>query len=276
MRATSSSVEEFLSLRGYVSLKDVADRFGVSEVTARRYLKRFEGREGIRLVPGGAVIEPGPPGNPLGQGVLEGLEKHRDEKAAIAAFAVSLIEIGETLFIDSGSTCYHAARRLPENRNLTVITHSLDIAAAAKDKRGIRVICPGGEVDAVLNIMTGTLTERHLESFHAARCFLGAGSIRCDRGTLESTLVEVAIKNILNRNADESYILAGSAKFARYANFAAIPIEAMRTVVTSNLVDADARACLEARGVEVLAAPDTVDPQDDAPTARFGSRAIRQ
>ena len=254
MRASLEELDEYLSFQGFVTVADIATRFQVSEVTARRYLKRLGSNQDVRLVPGGAVSLRPALRQALGQSILLGLERNRVEKMAIAEHAVSLIEYGETLFIDSGSTCYYLVRSLPENRNLTVITHSLDVAMVAKDLRGVRVICLGGEVDDVLNIFAGPLAERQIEAFFADRAFLGAGSIDSHRGTQESTLIEVPLKNLLNRNSRYSYILADSSKFSRHANFASIAVSDLKTVITAASTPDEPVTRLIDAGVEVLRA----------------------
>lgn len=255
MRAEWSELEEHLRFRGFISVRDIARRFEVSEVTARRYLKRLGALPDVRLIRGGAVSLQPALRQVFGQSILVGLERQRREKLALAAYAASLIEFGETIFIDSGSTCYYLVRALPENRNLTVITHSLDVAVAAKGLRGVRVICPGGEVDDVLNIFFGTLAERQFASFYADRAFLGVGSLDVRRGTHESTLVEVPLKNLLNRNSRHSYLVADSSKFGRHANFGSIELAEVRTVVTTQAADPLACETLRSAGVEVLVAP---------------------
>jgi len=255
MRAPWSELVEYLRFRGFVAVADLARRFEVSEVTARRYLKRLGALPDVRLVPGGAVSLQPALRQVFGQSILMGLERNRGEKLALAAYAAALIEYGETIFVDSGSTCYYLVRALPENRNLTVITHSLDVAVAAKGLRGVRVICPGGEVDDVLNIFAGPLAERQFASFYADRAFLGVGSIDARSGTHESTLVEVPLKNLLNRNCRHSYLVADSTKFSRHANFGCIALGDLRTILTTEAADKASVDALRTAGVEVLLAP---------------------
>ncbi|MEX2540695.1 MAG: DeoR/GlpR family DNA-binding transcription regulator [Trueperaceae bacterium] len=257
VRVKDAELTEYLRLRGVITIDELADHYGVSQVTARRYVGRLESAGLAIRVPGGAMDSSMASGANVGQSVRQGLESNRAEKERIARHAVSLVEDGETIFIDNGSSCYYLARALPERKNLTVVTHAMDIAMTVKSKRGARVICPGGELDEMLNSFTGPFAERHLESFFADRAFLGAGSVECGKGTLETALVETEIKRILNRNSQFSYVLADSSKFTNQANFASIPADSMNTVITTEAAPTDKLRCLRERGVEVLIASST-------------------
>lgn len=216
---------------GFASVKALADHMGTSEMTIRRYLTQLEERGSVARVSAGAVRT-----HHIREGDSEltaALRKYEAQKRAIARFAVSLISARQTIFMDTGSTCYYAAKYLPEENNLTVITYSLDIVSALRNRRGIRVICPGGELDSTLNVFAGPHAEEVLSSFTADIALLGVGGIVPELGTQENTLVQIPLKRVMNRNSRQSYVLADSSKLGHRSYFTGTPTRELHDIVTT-------------------------------------------
>ncbi len=253
-------VAEFVELHGFAATDQIAKRFSVSEMTVRRSLQRLEDEQRLVRVRSGAV--PGRSIHTYGRGFVVNLYSHRDEKQQIAEYAVRQVVGCRTLFLDTGSTCYLVAKLLPENSGLTVITYSLDIVSALRSKSGIRVVCPGGELDSSLNVFAGPHAERILESFTADVALLGAGAVDDTMRTQEDVLVQIPIKTIMNRNSDKSYLLVDSGKLGRCSYFSSIPVDQLSHLVTSERADADFVQHLRAEGVEVITVS-VPDPEEE-------------
>lgn len=253
MALNDIDVAEFVELQGFASTEKIAKRFSVSEMTVRRSLQRLEDNKRLLRVRSGAV--PGRSIHTYGRGFVANLYQHRDEKLEIARYAVSLVTGCRTLFLDTGSTCYLVAKLLPENTGLTVITYSLDIVSALRSKAGIRVVCPGGELDASLNVFAGPHAERVLETFTADISLLGAGAVDEIMGTQEDVLVQIPIKTVMNRNGQRSYLLVDSGKLGRRSYFSSIPLDQISQLITSEKADPEFVRRIREAGVHVVTVP---------------------
>ena len=220
---------------GFASVKTLADEMDVSEMTIRRYLVKLEENGSIARVSSGAIRT-----HQLREGDQDfhaSLRHYEREKRAIANHAVSLLSNRHIIFLDTGSTCYYVARYLPEDTSITVITYSLDIVSALRNRKGIRVICPGGELDNTLNVLAGPQAEQVLSSFNADIAFLCVGGIDPRLGTQENTLVQIPLKRTMARNSTENYLLADSSNLGHRSYFTGTPLNELKEVITTTAAD---------------------------------------
>jgi DeoR family transcriptional regulator, fructose operon transcriptional repressor len=227
---------EYITSHGFATAEELAKIIQVSEITIRRDLTRMEADHFIRRVHGGAV--------PRDQGVAvthinARMRKQINEKRAIAQLASQLADLKETVFLDAGSTCAYVAEALPEDKDLTVITHSLPNLMALKHKHGIQVIGIGGQLDRSLDAFVGPLAEAELETFSVDRAFLGTAGIDPDYGCINNSLAEKRIKNLMNQQARHCYILADGSKFGQPGLHRTIPIATVRNVITDAAAPAE-------------------------------------
>lgn len=231
MKIIEHEVLAYIIAHAFATTEEISERFDVATMTVRRCLAKLEEKNQILRVRSGAV--------PVS--IQTSLSRHlylnRDEKKKIVAYAVSLCEKANSIFLDSGSTCYLLADLIPDEMELTVITHSLDIAATLRRKNGIRVITPGGEIDKKINMMVGTHCEESLSKFCPDIAFLGAGKVDISYGTHERELVQIPIKRIMNNNARTSYLLLDSTKFGETSNFRCVPLADIKNIITTDKIN---------------------------------------
>ena len=138
---------------------------------------------------------------------------------------------------------------------ITIITQSIDNILVLKNKPGIQIICLGGVMDEILDAFVGTLAETQLESFFADKAFLGAASIDPQRGCFDETVIEQRIKLGMNHHAREGYVLLDSSKFGRLALHKSLPIDEVKSVITTISAPSDHIKLLEEKGKQVYIAP---------------------
>src|SRR6185312_408102 len=127
--------------RGFVRTTELAEAFGVSSVTIRQAVETLQERGLLHKTHGGAAALPGT--TPDSAFALRAVEQ-RDQKQRIGAAAAALIQPGETVLLDAGTTTIEVARSLPENQDLTVVTCALNAALEAGSKPGVEVVLCGG------------------------------------------------------------------------------------------------------------------------------------
>ena len=150
----------------------LAAEFEVSEDAIRRDLRALAAEGKCRRVYGGA-LPPSIGARPMAARVEEAPER----KLTLARAAVSSIQLGEFLFLDSGSTNLSLVSLLPENFKLTVATNSIDIAAAVLRRGDIPLIVVGGSVDTRVGGSVDASAVASIAQMNIDRCFIGACSV---------------------------------------------------------------------------------------------------
>jgi DeoR/GlpR family transcriptional regulator of sugar metabolism len=228
-----------------VAAADLADRLGVSPATVRRDLARLEEEGLLTRVHGGAVIEEGD------QPFAEVAEMRVPEKDEIAAWAATMIEDGQSVLLDIGTTAYRLARQL-HGRRMTVITSNLVVYEELADAHGIDLVLLGGMVRREYRSLVGFLTEDNLRQLHADWLFLGTSGVRPGGQVMDTTVVEVPVKRAMIAASDKVVLLADLGKFPGTGTAKVCGPEELDVVVTNAPSDPATCAALEEAGVEVV------------------------
>lgn len=209
-----SQIRERLSAHPGVSVSELARKFDVSEMTIRRDFAALEGQLHIQRTHGGAMLTQ----RMMLEFDYRALREHnRSLKQAIAAAARKLIQPGQRLILDNGTTTLELAALLKDGRNLTVITPSLAVASELQHAAGVEVILLGGVIRRGSPDLTGPVTEHCLELFAADYAFQGADGIGPDGAIYNSDLRLAAVDKIMRRVAQKSCVLADHTKIGRTA-----------------------------------------------------------
>ncbi|QEC50431.1 DeoR/GlpR transcriptional regulator [Baekduia soli] len=232
---------------GMTEVGQLAARFKVSEMTVRRDLQELQGAGRIERVRGGAV--PAQPERPFTQTVVERLA----EKERIGAAAAALVQDGQTVMIDVGTTALQAARGLRDHE-ITVITTNLAVYEELLSAEAVTLVLPGGQVRRNYRSLVGFIAEETLRTMSADIAFLGASGIDRRLTIRDSTIVEVPIKRAMLAAAHRTVLLADAAKFTTSGFVSICEARDLDTVVTDTGVPDASRRALEAAGVEVIVA----------------------
>lgn len=246
-------VREYVIRHGFVSVEELAGWLKVSTITARREFNRLERQGLIRRVHGGAVPFVAPFAAPhIAQRKLERAEA----KQAIARLAAAQIRRGGRIFLDAGSTCGALAEVLPEDQDLTVITHSLDAMGCVACKTGIRLIALGGDFDPQLNAFVGPIAETQAASFRVDEAFLGVSGVDTKGVFSINTTVESALKRLMASQAQVCYVLADATKLGRQGFHAIFRSGSGTTVITDGSCTTTQAASCRKHGIRVMIAKD--------------------
>ena len=242
-----------------MSVLELSQHFGVSPMTIRRDLDVLEARGLVLRIHGGARA----PGAPMA--VPEDVRGARNvgEKDAIGAAAAAMVEDGQTLFIDAGTTTIELARRLREHRGLTVVTNSVRVLAALADSPGINLIGLGGSVYGGAWSFVGPLAEAALRRFNASVAFMGITSVSLEHGLSEVNYFEAAIKTTMIQRAQRVILLADHTKFEKVSPVTVAPLSDVDAIITDGQVPAELVASYRRAGVEIMPATPLV-PQNGA------------
>jgi DeoR family transcriptional regulator of aga operon len=238
---------ELLRAEGRVTVEALATRFGTSQVTIRADLSTLESAGALTRTHGGALSVPGEQSLDVKQ------LQHRAEKVRIASAAAALIEDGETIILDSGSTTAEIARRIRtlDLKSINVITNALNIAALLIDVPSVRLIVPGGILRRESNSLSGPLAEAALGTLQANRLYLGADGIDPQLGVMTPHLAEAQLNARMIAISRQVVVVADSSKFARRNISLIARVEQVNLLITDRLAPTEAVEQLRERGVQV-------------------------
>ncbi len=182
--------------------------------------------------------------------LAEKRDSHRAEKAAIAASAAALVEPGDTIFLDAGSTTREIAAALRARQGVTVVTNALNIGweLAASD---LEVILTGGHVRRGILSQVGPITEQTLAGLHVDKLFLAANGIDVAKGVTTPNLLEAQTKRAMVERAGEVILVADHSKFGRVTFSHICDLDRIHTVITDDGVPRQLISAIEQVGVRV-------------------------
>jgi DeoR/GlpR family transcriptional regulator of sugar metabolism len=235
---------------GVIRVEDLCRRLGVSAATVRRDLDQLERSGVIRRVHGGAVSVESRLEEPLfdDKTSLAAREKRRIAEAALA-----LIEPGDTLYLDGGSTVLELARLLRERTHLTVVTNSLR-AAHELAGRGPRLIVIGGELRRLSQTLVGPLTRLVLDALHLDKAFMGTIGFALAEGLTTTDPSEAFTKQLVMGQARQVILLADSSKAGKVSFASAGRWEGVHVVITDKQLEKCFARELLNRGIKVVRA----------------------
>ncbi|MFZ2656820.1 MAG: DeoR/GlpR family DNA-binding transcription regulator [Victivallales bacterium] len=201
-----------------ISVGELSSRLGVSEVTIRKDLTELEKQGRLLRRYGGAI----PAENP--QQVVSHLKRvsqQQDEKHRIAKLAASMINDGENILLDAGSTILALAKEL-HGRELRVVTNNIAVANELLPDEKIVVEVIGGTLRKASGALVGPWACRSLENIRVDKVFLGCSGFDPKLGFSSENAVEAETKHKMLNCAPEIIILSDHTKFSRpaFANFA--------------------------------------------------------
>ena len=233
-----------------ILVTEIAQRLKTSPVTIRKDLEVLERRGLLNRVHGGAIAT-----NPsvLDLSLTEKERLHAREKERIARVAAKLIDDGDVIILDSGSTTMAIARLLKMRKGITIITNAINIASelAGSDNE---IILIGGMLREKSFSLVGPLSEASLARMTADKLFLGVDGISFEYGYTTPNLLEADINRSMLRAATQVIVTADSTKLGRKSLGVIAELSAAHKIITDDhIVDEDLHR-LQAMGIEVIIA----------------------
>ena len=232
-----------------IKANELSELFQVSMETIRRDLTDLEKSGVIRRIHGGAVLNVA---NSIEPDYSYREIKNYEEKLLIGRRAASLVEDGETIIIDIGTTALEFARFLKDKKKITVLTNSLKIALELMDDADITVIILGGVVRYGEGTSSGFWAEDMVDRFYAEKLFLGVGALDARSGIMDYHIEETNLRR---------HYITHSKKVIAMADYSKFGIKALNEVCTPDRIDclitdekADKKILKELReqGIEII------------------------
>jgi DeoR/GlpR family transcriptional regulator of sugar metabolism len=243
------TILEMLEKEGQVLAAPLAASFGVSEDTIRRDLRELAAEGLLQRVHGGAL--------PASSAVVPFAERRTLEssgKRAIGKAAAAMIEPGQIVIIDGGTTSAELIKQIPQSLKATVVTHSPTVAVALVDHPSIEVIMIGGRLYKHSIVNVGAAAIEAMSHIHADLYFMGVTGVHAAAGLSTGDLEEAYVKRALAARAAETVVLASMDKLNSASAYAIGDITLAQSIVVERQTDAAFIDALETAGVSVVRA----------------------
>jgi DeoR/GlpR family transcriptional regulator of sugar metabolism len=242
---------EWLQEEGSARVRDLSAAFEVSEATIRQDLEKLEAEGHILREHGGAYLKTVP--HQVETMSLQHVE-NMEKKLRIGEAAASLVNDGETIILDAGSTTTAVANRLLLRRDMTVITNALNIALILGGHPGFTVHMPGGQFKAPTLSLSGDASVEFFHNIMVGKLFLATAGVSLESGLTYPSFADLQLKQAMIRAASHVYLVADSTKINRTSFTRLGTLDVINSFVTDAAIrDEDVRE-FERRGIEVIIA----------------------
>jgi DeoR family fructose operon transcriptional repressor len=243
-------IRQMFETRDFVDSETLCRELDASESSVRRDLDILEEQGLLKRVYGGAVSVQFPQGRAFDYAAES--VRLSEEKSRIARLTAGLIEDGQTVILDGGSTVAAVARELA-SKSLHIVTNSLPIAEGLESLRNIELTLTGGYLDPRLRVMLGPICEQMLSAIRADTVIMGIGGVTESGFTNNNTLV-VGSEQKMIEVAGRLIIVADHTKFGRGGMIPVAPLTDAHLVVSDAGLASNYVEMLRESGVEVLLA----------------------
>lgn len=222
---------DILSQKGILKINELVELSNTSESTIRRDLTYLESIDLLKRVHGGATILRGRY-NELSYN--EKLDKNISEKAIIAQYAASLIQEGDCIYLDAGTTTFEIIQYINKS-NIVVVTNGLKHIDALVEK-GVSTYILGGKVRSITKAIIGIDALRNLSKFRFDKAFMGINGVHYEYGFTTPDTDEATLKESAISLSKEAFVLADESKFGEVAFCKVAELE-QATIITNSEVE---------------------------------------
>jgi DeoR/GlpR family transcriptional regulator of sugar metabolism len=234
---------------GAVTVVELAEELGVSEMTIRRDLGVLAGQRLVEKVHGGAVLAKGGAAEPH---FATKRRINAAAKAAIAEAAVAMLRDGMTVALSAGTTTWQVAQRLRGGlRDLTFVTNSLNVAGALEANGWHSIVVSGGSFRTPSDALVGPFANQILRQLNVDLLVLGVHSIDARVGLTTPNIAEAETNRIMVACARRVVVVADSSKLGQVSLATFAGIDEVDELITDAGADQPTLAALAEAGLRV-------------------------
>lgn len=235
-----------LATEGQLVAKALALELGTSEDTIRRDLRELAAEGRLQRVHGGAL----PTSAAMGDLAVREQVSTAD-KLALGRFGASLIQPGQVVILDGGTTAIQVARHLAPGLRATIVTHSPNVAVELAQHAGIEILMLGGKLFRHSMVNVGASVIDAASRLRADLFFLGVTGVHPDAGLSTGDAEEAAVKRALHERAAETVVLASPEKLMAASPFVIAPLSAMSLLAVAHATPERVARAMRAGGAKV-------------------------
>ncbi len=235
-----------------VTVADLANEFNITAVTARKDLDLLSDRGEIIRSFGGAVIMD----KKVGHESLYDFRADQNSliKQKIGIKAASLIENGECIGIDIGTTAHEVSKHLADKEDLTVVTASIPVVCELINVPNVKVMCVGGELSRNDKSLFGHNAIRTIEEYVLDKVFIGVAGVSFEFGFTLFNMNDSLVKRVLMKRSREVIILLDSSKIGHVKHAKLCDLNEVNTIITDSKIQQEDIERFNSYGIKVIIA----------------------
>ena len=244
-----AAIEAYLRKEGFAQVEELSRILEVSSITIRRDLDLLEKRGVLERSHGGARTR-----NYIDREAFyeEKGKSRQEEKAAIGRQIARLVQPGETIFINSGSTTRYVAAALAGRKDLRIITNNMAVLRVLPGSDGPEVIIPGGYYRYPSQCLVGEETLQFLRRIFVDKTIIGTDGLSLDNGLTSPVSQEAAVTRAMVEQCQGDVIVAAdSSKFGRISHFKTVELDQVGLVMTDGGLEPSLKEKFEKAGLKI-------------------------
>lgn len=240
-------IKEYILDKENVTLKELEDHFNVSMNTVRRDVAKLIKDPRFEKVYGGVSVKK----NDLVSFENRNVE-NKNIKKVISEKAASLIEDGDLIYIDSGTTTKYILDYLKHDISLTIITNSLDVVLKSEAFDNVSVFLIGNIFKRETRSFVGLTPDHVIEKYNISKAFMAATAVSVNNGLMNSDFMEYEIKKSIVSKANKIYLLTDESKFSKSTLLTYAHLEDLDGIITDKEFDEGYKSTLANNGVDIF------------------------
>lgn len=245
-------IKDQIYKKGSVRVSELSTKFGVHEETIRRDLKTIAEKWDIELIYGGACLKSAAMASVKEMALIAKRNKNYDAKQIIAKKAAALVEPGDVIALNSGSTVEYILDYHKDKIPFSVVTINVNVAAKASLIDGINVYLPGGMIRGKSGTVIGPGAVDFIKSFSIDKYFVGASAVSIGKGITHPVMVEVELNQALYESSAKSYLVCDSSKIGKNALFKMIDLDGMDSCIVDDNFPDDYKNYLTEKNIQII------------------------
>jgi len=234
---------------GSVRVDELSEKFDVSTVTIRNDLDFFEEKGMIHRTYGGALLRNNVYNDPS---IEEKRKINVEEKRRIGEYAAGLVNDGESIILDSGSTTREIALHLKNKKGLTLMTNAINIALELAGSSDLHVMLTGGVLRDKSYSLVGPEAERTMENYNFDKLFLGVDGLDFKHGLTTTNPLEAQLNRIMVERSNKVIAVTDSTKFGRHSFSNICDLDLIDTIITDKKISSDFEDHFKKRDINVV------------------------
>jgi DeoR family galactitol utilization operon repressor len=233
-----------LSAEGSISVGTLAHDLGLSEVTIRGNLRELQEKGWINRKWGGAAAS-------MHRNILERQRVFTEQKNAIARAAAKLVQDGDVIMIEAGTTTALIARYLAEKQDVHIVTNSTLVFSYARMYPHLQITMTGGEFRRPTESLVGPIALETIGRLNVKLAFVGTDGFTLEHGMTTHLMEGAEIVKAMKAHAQATVLVADSSKYGKIGFASVLPLSAMDLILSDNNLEDHAEAELLEAGIKI-------------------------